>query len=364
MTETTLRPAKDKVSFKHPPKEDFYSKVKQEVEKYFFTKHLKTTATPEMYIKTVVLLSLYVLAYAGIVSNLFSGLSLIGIYTFLGMITSLMGFNINHDIMHGAYFSNPNLNRILSYFFDLNGYSSFVWKTTHNLQHHVYTNIPGHDGDIDKAAILRLSPRDPLLFFHRYQHIYAYFLYAFTTLNWIFYGDFTCFNQQRKIRHIPQKEYFLFFVFKILYLPLFLFLPMLLISAPWWQVLLGFFCMHFTVGFMSGVVFQQAHVTEGVEFPFTDSHGKIQMSWVEHELRTTSNFANSSRFWGIMLGGLNFQIEHHLFPYICHVHYPQIAKIVRKWAKVYNLPYHSHATFSKALKSHTETLRKFGRGEM
>lgn len=336
--------------------EDLYSLLKKRVNDHFqdHSRH----ANGAMVLKSLLLLTSYVTCYAAIMSNQFQGVPLILWFIGLGITMSLLGLNISHDIMHGAYFATPKWNRIFSYFFDLNGMSSHVWKTTHNVCHHTYTNIPGYDHDIDKAIILRLSPKDKLYPFHAYQQYYAFFLYLFTSLNWAAYSDFQWFLKSYK--ETPKHEVALFLIFKVLYFTLFLLLPALVLSAPAWQVILGFILLHFVGGFISAIVFQLAHVVENVQFPSCDSTGKIGDCWLLHELKTTSNFASSSKFWGHLVGGLNCQIEHHLFPSTCHVHYPVISTIIKQIAEEFDYPYIEQPSFQEAVRSHYRTLKKFG----
>jgi linoleoyl-CoA desaturase len=355
-------PTRIRVSFGAREKRDFYSTVKERVEAHFKQARKSPYANEGMILKSLLLLFLLGGFYGAILSNLFAGLPLILLYSALGVTIGLIGFNFCHDVMHGAYFSTPKWNRFASYVFDLNGMSSFVWKITHNLHHHTYTNIQGLDGDIDKALLLRLSPHDPWRPFHRYQHFYAPFLYALVSLNWTIRSDYSCFYQELKKRKVASSDIALFFFFKLLNLFLLILLPMCLLSAPIWQIAAGYLCLHFAGGSTSAFVFQLGHIVEGVEFPELNERGAIDQPWAEHEMATTSNFATSTPLWCFLMGGLNFQLEHHLFPYICHVHYPAISPIVKKTAKEFGLPYHEQPSLWAALGSHFATLHRFGQG--
>lgn len=342
---------------------DFYPTVKQRVAEYFRETGKTKHANFAMWVKTLSIFALYFFCYGAIMSNYYSGLALIGWYSGLGLSMSLFGFNFSHDVMHNAFFASPRLNNLWSYFFDLNGSSSYIWKLSHNVYHHTYTNIPGHDHDIDKAILLRLSPKDKLYPFHAYQHIYAPFLYLFTSLNWMFYSDFRWFQKAYQERRVAPKDLILFLLFKALYTTLFLILPLLTLSAPTWQILLGFLSLHFIGGFLSAIVFQLAHIVEEVQFPTTDTHGKIPDPWAVHELKTTSNFATQSKICHQLVGGLNYQVEHHLFTGVCHIHYPALSRILKQTAHEFNLPYIEQPTFTKAVLSHLRTLKRFGRTE-
>src|SRR5690606_24409064 len=140
-----------------------------------------------------------------------------------------------------------------------------------------------------------------------------------------------------------------------------LILPMVFLSFTWWQVCIGFFAMHFVAGFILAIIFQPAHVVEGTEFPMPDDSVNMQNTWALHQVATTSNFANNSRLFSWYVGCLNFQIEHHLFPNVCHVHYRHLASIVRSTAEEFNVPYRTLPTFLQALLGHGRLLWDLGR---
>lgn len=351
------------VKFKKSGTNEFYTELKQRVDRYFLANQLSYHAKQTLHFQIIGMFFFYFLLIGMIFSNQASGLTLIFIYSLLGFVTSLICTNFCHDVIHGAYFKSLTLSRLFGYIYDLNGLSSYMWKLSHNVRHHTFTNIPGHDEDIDKGILLRLSPKDPVYPFQRFQHFYAFFLYCFTSLNWGYYSDIKGFIEELRYGNIPKQEKIAFVVLKCANLLLFLFLPMLLLSAPWWQVAIGFVSMHIVGGFVSAIVFQLAHVVENVSFPEPDDEGYIPQRWALHEMQTTSNFATNSPYIGWVVGGLNYQVEHHLFPYICHVHYPEINKIVKQTASDFSVPYHEQPTFAEAIKSHFRMLRKLGKGE-
>ena len=362
MTSTTESPlTRNTVRFNRRDGTDFFSVVKKRVHLYFDEKNLSLNANEEMRNKTLLMLSCFLLFYGLILTNNYQGWSLILLYSLLGLTESLMGFNIAHDALHGAYSSNSLINKILGYSFDFNGTSSYIWKLSHNGKHHTYTNIPGHDEDIDKAITLRLSPTDKLYPFHYYQHIYGPLLYFLTGLIWIWYGDFNWLFRSLKNREISAKEASIFLTFKAINATVYLLFPLYYLSAPWWQIVAGYLSMVFIGGFFLAVIFQLAHIVEKVQFPIPDQKGHVENDWGVHEMLTTSNFANENKLISYFLGGLNFQIEHHLFPYICHTHYPAVREIVKKTAKEFNIPYNEYPTFTAAFKSHIRTLKRFGR---
>ncbi len=342
----------------------FLSTTNSRVNQYFketgYSKHANTA----MWFKTVLFLAGMVALYGLIISNAFSVWAMLPMAVGLGMFSAFVGFNVCHDAIHGSFSSNKNVNKALGLVFHLLGANPYVWSITHNLVHHNYTNIPGHDEDIDVApGLLRLSAEDPIYKIQRFQHWYAFPLYSLASLSWAFRKDYKKFFQEKvgqfESDH-PKIEYFNLFFYKTLYYFLFIALPIIVLDAAWWQVLLGFLALQMAQGLTMGLVFQLAHVVEGTAFPMPNESGNMEEAWAEHQMRTTANFATECKVAAFFLGGLNRQIEHHLFPKICHIHYPNIGKIVRETALEFNIPYIESDTFGAALKSHYRMLRKLG----
>ena len=358
-----------KVRFKGQDQPGFYAEVRQQVNQYFAENNLSRNANGEMVAKTLFFFALLVGSYGLLLSNQFGLWANLGLAMLLGMVQAFIGFNVSHDAIHGAYSSSKKINKILSYTFNVIGANAYVWSVTHNKVHHTYTNIPGHDEDLEVApGMVRLSPLEEPKPIMRFQHIYAFFLYSLTSLSWVFRKDFKKFFQ-KKVGHInntnhPKIEYFNLFFFKLLYYTLFIVVPLLVMDITWWQFIIGFLAMHFAEGLVLGLVFQLAHVVEGIDYPEPDEAGLIDDAWAIHQMHTTADFARNSPVAKFLCGGLNFQIEHHLFPQTCHVHYPKISKIVEATAMRYGIPYHDNKTFGLALKSHYQSLKRLGRKEV
>lgn len=350
-----------KIIFKNKSQVNFLPTIKSRVDNYFKSNNISKYSNKLMYFKTFLMIVIYLFLYISILSDYFSNLTLMVLFASLGVMKGLFGFNIVHDALHGSYSSNPLINKMIGYLFDLNGTSSFVWKVTHNGIHHTYTNIPGHDGDIDKAILLRLSTTDKLYPFHYYQNWYALILYSFLGFNWVFYSDYVIFFDLIKNKKTHWSDIILFFGIKILNVFLFIILPIVLLNRPIWIILLGYLCLQISAGIVISIVFQLAHIVENVQFPEADTEGVINNCWAVHEMMTTSNFATHNHFITFVLGGLNFQVEHHLFPNICHVHYPKIQPIVRRTAKEFNIPYYENPTLFGAIRSHFRKLKQLGR---
>ena len=354
-----------KVKFIGRNQTGFFAAVKTEVNDYFKTRGISKNWNWEMALKSILFLGLLISLYGIIISNIFGIYTMMGLAIILGMVMSLIGFNVCHDAIHGSYSSSRKTNKIFSMIFNVLGANAYMWDIIHNKVHHTYTNIPGHDEDIEVApGLVKLNPMDKRTAIMKFQHIYAFFLYGFTSLSWVFQKDFKKFFQKKigetdNTNH-PRIEYFNLFFYKILYYVIFIAIPIIVLDITWWQFLIGFFIMHFAEGLTLGLVFQLAHVVEGPEFPEPDVEGSIEEVWAVFQMKTTANFARRSRVVTFFCGGLNYQIEHHLFPNICHIHYPIISKIVKATAQKFDVPYHENRTFFGAIKSHYKMLKKFG----
>jgi len=342
----------------------FLRDVKARAEQYFAAAGRSAKGDGRMLVKTICMLALTFVPYLLILSGRFPVpvMALLALMSGFGM--AGIGFAVAHDALHGGYATRPWVNRMLGYTMDLIGASSYLWKITHNIIHHTYTNIHGTDEDLAVSPLLRLSPHAPRKGYHRYQHFYALPLYAMTTLFWVFLKDY-----QQLLRkdlgpyvnrsHRPRDVIGLL-AGKTLYYGWALVLPLAILPLPWWQVLIGFLLAHVAAGFTLGIVFQLAHVVEKTAHPEPDAAGAMGQHWAVHEMETTANFAPSNRLLGWYVGGLNYQVEHHLFPRVCSIHYPALSRIVEATADRHGLPYHSYRTFTGAIASHLRTLRRFG----
>lgn len=354
-----------KVKFVDHQRSEFFSTLKNRVEEYFIERNLSKNANASMIVKSVFFISSMILFYTLIIINVFPLHLLLIFAILLGMSKAFIGFNVCHDAIHGAYSSNPKVNKALSLLFNFIGANAYVWSITHNIVHHTYTNIPGHDEDIEVApGLLRLSPEEKSKKIQKYQHFYAFFLYSLASLSWVFRKDYVKFFQKNigsydNKKH-PKREYFNLFFFKGLYYTVFIIIPLLVLDITWWQFIIGFVAMHMAEGLVLGLVFQLAHIVEGTDFPYPTEKGSIEEAWAIHQMRTTANFARKSPLACFLCGGLNMQIEHHLFPKVCHIHYPALSEIVKTTAREFNVPYIEQPTFFTALKSHYVILRKMG----
>jgi linoleoyl-CoA desaturase len=343
---------------------DFAREVKARVGEYFERNGLSRHANAAMVTKTVVLVVAYLGSYGLIVSGALPLPWMWLLCLVMGVAMAGIGFAVTHDALHGAYSADPRVNRSLGYIFDALGANGYIWKITHNNIHHTYTNIRGYDEDLEVSPIIRLSPYTPYRPVYRFQCVYAFFAYSLTTIFWAFIKDYKYFLKRdlgpyRGKRH-PLPEWLVLFAGKALHYLVMIVLPLLVLEITWWQFLIGFLTLHLTAGLILGVVFQLAHVVEPTDHLPEDEVKSIKRCWMEHQMRTTSNFARGNRLLSWYVGGLNYQIEHHLFPKVCHVHYNKLSPIVEELAGKHGLPYNSYATLGQAVRSHYRTLKQFG----
>ncbi len=317
-----------------------------------------------MVLKTFTLLALTFVPYGVIMSGRLAAWPMLALAIVMGVGLAGIGFSVSHDALHGAYSSKPWVNRLIGLSFDLCGANGYMWKITHNVIHHTYTNIEGIDEDLTVSPLLRLSPSSEYKPIHRYQHLYAFAAYSMSTLFWVFVKDYKYFLQRDlgpyKNKQHPRSEIVTLVITKLIYYTWAVALPLLLLPIPWWQVAIGFLAMHLTAGLILGVVFQLAHVVEGTDYPAPDPEGMMEHAWLVHEMETTSNFGRRNRLLCWYVGGLNFQVEHHLFPRTCSVHYPAISPIVEEVATKYRIPYNQHPTLMAAIGSHYRMLKRLG----
>lgn len=356
------------ITFSHSENKDFSTTLRKRVNEYFKDKGITKFGNIEMYTKTVVMIAIYfvplILMLTGVVT---SGLILLLLAILMGVGMAGIGLAVMHDANHGSYSSNKKVNQVVGYILNVVGGNSFNWRVQHNVLHHSYTNVHDMDEDIDPIGVLRFSPHAKLRKIHKFQFIYAWFFYGLMTLSWVVDKDFVQFFRFRKKNLIASqkttfgKELTILIFSKVWYYALILLLPMLFMEITFLQWLVGFLALHFTTGLILALIFQPAHVLEDTTFPLPDLGGKIDDNFMVHQLKTTANFAPKSRIFSWFVGGLNFQIEHHLFPNICHIHYKKISKIVKETTQEFGLPYYEKKTFVAAVISHGKMLHKLGR---
>ena len=348
---------------------EFAKDIRSGINQYFKTNKKNRHCDSSMVAKTVIMISIYLIPFILLGTGLVTDILLIyTLYLTAGIGMAGIGMNVMHDALHGSYSKYPWVNRLMGQSINLIGASVSVWKIQHNVLHHTYTNVSGADDDLNTNKLLRFSPDKEKLWIHRYQYIYIWFLYPLLTIQWVTSRDFIRMKEYKKLGFYNkpgeyQREFISTLLLKIGYFFISLVLPLIMISQPWYIIFLGFLSMHFLTGTIISVIFQTAHITPDAMFPTPNDNGSMDDHWYIHQLLTTCNYAPKSTFFSWYIGGLNHQIEHHLMPNICHVHYKGLSKIVRSVAKKHNLPYHYYPTFFDALCAHQRKLISLGKRE-
>lgn len=345
---------------------EFFIELRKRVAQHFEQTNTDRYGNGKMVLKTIFMFALfftpYLLLLSGIITN---PLVMIGMWMLIAFGKAGIGLSIMHDANHGSYSKRGWVNRFLGQTMNLVGSNAEIWKLQHNRLHHTFTNIEGADEDINAPGFLRFSPNKQHKNIHKFQFLYVWFFYGISTLNWITAKDFIQIARYKRTGLITAKKYkkilWETILWKVIYFSYMLVLPLIFIPASAWFIVLGFFIMHFTTGLLLSIIFQTAHVMPDCQFPMPDETGEMETNWAIHEMLTTTNFAPSSILFSWFIGGLNYQVEHHLFPSICHVHYKDISIIVAETAREYGVPYNTKRTFISALWDHTKLLYTLGR---
>jgi len=346
----------------------FFQSLKSSVDQYFETNGIKKTGDWRLYVKTITLISAAILMYSSLIFLKMNALPALLICVLLGFTFASIGFSVMHDANHGSYSTKPWLNDLLGLSANALGASAYFWKQKHNIIHHTYTNVDGLDDDIAKSPIIRQCETQKWVPAHKIQHLYLVPVYALSSIFWIFFMDFTKYFTRRiyttEAWKLTMKNHIIFWATKVSYLTFYIIIPILVWGfGPW---LLGFFVLHASMGLTLSLVFQLAHVVENTEFESValDETKHVETAWAEHQLKTSSNFAMNNAVISWFVGGLNFQIEHHLFPRVSHVHYPAISKILMEKCKEFNLPYNKYDTMTEALFSHFRVMKMLGQSQV
>ncbi|MRX39645.1 acyl-CoA desaturase [Flavobacterium sp. LC2016-23] len=343
----------------------FFRTLNSRVNNYFKENNIQKTGNWKLHLKAIILFAIFLTPYfliltldmpfwAQLLLNILMGVGMAGI-----------GMNVMHDGNHGSYSSKSWINKIMGGSIYILAGNVHNWQVQHNVLHHTYTNIHGHDEDLDAGRIIRFTQNAEWHRFHKFQHYYSFFLYGLLTFNWALTTDFKQMKNylKRKLSYgtpqSPAKLWTVLVITKIIYVLIWMALPMIL-GVTWWKVVIGFFVMHYTAGLILSIVFQLAHVVEETSNPIPNEEGEMENTWAIHQLYTTANFAPKNRIVNWFTGGLNHQIEHHIFPNISHIHYSKIAEIVKQTAKECNLPYYEFRTMRGAVLAHYKHLKDLG----
>ena len=342
----------------------FHTELKKRISNYFEEVGKSTTGNYNLFLKAVILMVSFVFVYVHLVFFTPAALWAILECVLLGGIVAAIGFNVMHDGAHGSFSKYKWVNHFAAFSLNILGGNSFMWNQKHNVIHHAFTNVAGVDDDIDIQPWMRMSETQKKYKLHKYQHLYFWFLYSLLYIFWIFVLDYIKYFKS-KVGGMPLKkmtlsDHFVFWGFKLFHAFLFVFVPIYTIGFSDWLV--GFIVFTCVAGFVLSIVFQLAHTVEHTAFPVANVEtGKLDDEWAVHQIKTTANFATNNPVVSWLVGGLNFQIEHHLFPKISHVHYPAISKIIRQACQEYGLVYIEYPRVRYAVASHVAFLRQMGR---
>src|SRR5437868_35698 len=344
---------------------DFHIELRRRIDEFFERTGRRRRDCPQMYLKTAILLVCSAASYIALVFLATAWWQAAPLTVLLGLATASIGFNIQHDGGHHAYSDYAPVNKLAAMTLDLVGGSCYLWRWKHGI-FHTYVNIDGEDSDITLRLIARLTPHQRRLWFHRWQQFYLWPLYGLLAMKWHMVGDFRDVITGRIGKHrVPRPKglnLVIFLAGKALFFTLVFVIPLLL--HPVWVVASFYAVGVLVLGITLSVVFQLAHCVEQAEFPLPQPEtGRIDNSWAIHQIETTVNFARGSRIATWLLGGLNFQIEHHLFPKICHVNYPAISKVVESTCRDFTVNYIEHKSFWGGVGAHFRWLRQMGMPE-
>jgi len=346
---------------------DFIHTLRSRVNAYFISNRLSKYGDASMVFKTVVMCTIYFLPYFLMLTGWISQpLTVLLAWLVMGVGMAGLGLAVMHDANHGSYSENKTVSKYVGYIIFMISGNRENWLMQHNRLHHTFTNVEGYDMDIETPSLLRFSPQKPRTAIHQYQHIFAWFLYSLLTVSWMTEKDFGQLYIFRKMGLINSQAHFRklmreLIISKLIYYVFIIVLPIVFIAVPFWLVLIGILLMHMVAGLILSCIFQLAHIMPSSDFPVqNEQNGDLENNWAVHQLATTCNFAPSNSLLSWYAGGLNFQIEHHLFPQICHIHYKNIAQIVQQTANDYGLPYYSEKSFWGAVGSHIKMLKQLG----
>ncbi len=341
----------------------FQNELRRRVEQYFKDTGRRQRDCPQMYLKTAVVFAWLVSSYLLLLFVAPAWWLAVPLAVSVGLAMGAVGFNVQHDGGHHAYSRRGWANWLAAKTLDLIGASSYLWHWKHAVLHHTYVNVSGHDSDIDLGFLGRLSPHQRRRWFHRWQHLYLWALYGWLTISWQLYVDFRTLARGRIAGHrYPRPKGWDLVTFvggKLAFFSLAFAVPMLL--HPAWAVLLLYLVASFVLGVVMSVVFQLAHCVPQAAFPAApEGAAHLESSWAVHQAETTVDFARGSRLLSWFLGGLNFQVEHHLCPRICHVNYPALSKVVEATCREFGVRYAAHKSFLAGLAAHYSWLRQMG----
>ncbi|RFN59826.1 fatty acid desaturase family protein [Marixanthomonas ophiurae] len=354
------------IKFSRVDSAKFFRTLNKRVNSYFKENEIQRTGNWKIHVKAIVMFSLYLTPYFLLLTLDFPTWAQILFTIIMGVGMAGVGMNVMHDANHGSYSSKKWINKLMGGSMYILAGNVYNWQVQHNVLHHTYTNIHGHDEDMEAGRIIRFSKHAKWRRFHKFQQYYSVFLYGLLTFNWALTTDFKQTKRylSKKLSYgklpKPITQWSLLIITKIIYMGVWIAIPILFFNIAWWKILIGFFIMHYVAGLILSIVFQLAHIVEDTDMPLPDKTGNMKNTWAIHQLFTTVNFSTKNKLVNWFTGGLNHQVEHHIFPNISHVHYSKISEIVRETALEFNLPYNEYKTTRGAIIAHFKYLKQMG----
>ncbi len=353
-----------KTLYFEPEKTDFFKELKSKVDDHFKENNISIYGNRKMKLKIIIMFAVYLAAYAGVFIFGKNLTVLYFLYAFIGGWSVLLGLSIGHDAAHGAIFRKPKANKRLLYIFEILGTNSYNWVNRHLGAHHVYPNVMDYDSDVQQTSVVKIFPKDKHKSFHVFQFIYMPFLYMVYILRWIVYRDFKDAKSKRigvyDNSKYPLKEILKMILFKILYLSQMIVLPALLLNLSIITTIWAFLLLTVFGSLVITFVLLSTHVGEDANFPEPNDENILPHSWSYHQVITAADFGTKSYTINLLFGGFNHHVIHHLFPHICHIHYPDLTPILIETAEKYDLQYRSKKYLFAAVLSHFKLLKRNG----
>lgn len=343
----------------------FYSELTSSIDQYFKVNKISYRANKQMLVKIAILFLIYCVGYFSIYLYKENTLVLFLTYSFIGAWSVLLGLNIGHDASHNAIFQKKSQNELLLYIFEMVGTNSYNWKNRHIGAHHAFPNVMDHDSDIQQTNLVKIFPKDKHQSFHAFQHLYMPFLYLFYILRWVVYRDFKDIGTKKigvfNNSNYPVKEIYKMILSKIFYAFYMIVLPAVLLDYTLGDMLFAFFILTVSGSLVITMVLLSTHVGEDANFPEPDEKGFLPHSWSYHQVLTAADFGTGSWLLNQLFGGFNHHVIHHLFPNICHIHYPQLTPILKEVIQKHNMPYRHKKYLFSAMFSHFKLLFRNGK---
>jgi len=360
MAEASLRVTFDR---NRNSKDRYFRVLARRIDAYFEEEGISKKANGLFIVKNLAFVLIAAGLYLAILSGAFYGWRLGFLFVLFGVFVTILLFSVAHDASHDAISNRKWVNRLLAYVWNVAGISSYFWGLKHNVAHHGFTNIPGKDDDIDQSKLVRLNPNAERKWFHKYQHIYAPFLYALLSLNIIYIKDFKLLMQHdfgnKRVRRHPRRELWILLATKLFFVGYMIVIPKIMLGISWGQILGYHVLMHLAIGLFIGLVLVPVHVTGESAYRLPDTAGKVHCDWRVQQLEATVDFAANNYLVNWITGGLNTHVVHHLYPSVNHIHYFHLTRIIKQTASEYNFPYRNYSLV-RVFTEHLRFLKMLG----